>query len=81
MDKAKHVGGSFLWTLSTQYVLTDKAGWSDGDALPASVASGVAIGLAKEVYDRTAGPTRYFSKKDLVADALGILLATGVIAL
>jgi len=81
MDKAKHVGGSMLWTLSTQYVLVVKADWRSHDALPVSVASAATIGLAKEVYDRYAGPTRLFSGRDLVADALGIGLAVLVIVL
>jgi len=81
MDKAKHVGGSMLWTLSTQYVLVVKADWRSHDALPLSVASAATIGLAKEVYDRYAGPTRVFSGRDLVADALGIGLAVLVIVL
>lgn len=70
-----------LWTLSTQYVLVVKAGWSEGDALPISVASAATAGLAKEVYDRYLGPTSYFSGKDVVADGVGILLAVGVVLL
>jgi uncharacterized protein YfiM (DUF2279 family) len=80
-DKVQHVTFSFLWTLSTQYVLVTEARWSETRALPFSIASGAAIGLAKEIYDWQIGPTRYFSNKDLVADALGILLATGLILL
>ena len=81
MDKAKHVGGSMLWTLSTQYVLVSKADASEPQALPWSVASGAAVGLAKEVYDKHRGPTGHFSRKDLVADGVGIVLAVGVILL
>lgn len=79
-DKAKHVAMSALWTLSTQYVLVNKADWSDGDALPASIASGAAIGVAKELYDASR-PTGMVSEKDLVANAVGIGLAVGVIML
>ena len=79
MDKAKHLGGSALLTLSTQYVLVVKGGWTRGDALPLSVGTAASIGLAKEFYDRYAGPTRFFSTKDLVADALGIALGVLVI--
>ena len=81
MDKAKHVGGSMLWTLSTQYVLVVKADWRSRDALPVSAISTATVGLAKEVYDRYAGPTRHFSSRDLVADALGIGLGVLVILL
>lgn len=80
-DKAKHVAFSFLWTLSTQYVLVDKVGWSNQKALPASAGITVTIGLSKEVYDWQYGSTRRFSKKDLVANAVGILAAVGVILL
>ena len=79
MDKAKHVGGSALWTLASQYVLVAKVGASEKTALPWSVASGIAIGLAKEGYDWRLGPTRHFSMKDLVADGVGIALAVGII--
>jgi uncharacterized protein YfiM (DUF2279 family) len=79
-DKARHVVFSGLWTLSAQYVLVQKAGWSDDDALPVSVASSATVGLAKELYDasRIGGQA---SGKDLVANAVGIGLAVGVIAL
>lgn len=80
LDKAKHLGGSALWTLSTQYVLVNKAGWSEETALPASVASGAAAGLAKELYDRSR-PSEDASGRDLVADAVGIGLAAGLILL
>lgn len=80
-DKVKHLVVSTLWTLSTQYVLVAKAEWSDGDALPASVGSAAAVGLAKEVYDRRVGATGHFSWKDLAADAAGIGLGSIVILL
>lgn len=79
-DKARHVVFSGLWTLSTQYVLVRKADWSAGDALPASVAAAAAVGIAKEGYD-AARPAGTASGKDLVADAVGIGLAVGLILL
>jgi len=79
-DKAKHVVFSGLWTLSTQYVLVNKADWTEPDALPASIASGAAVGVAKELYDASR-PTGTASGKDLVADTVGIGLAVGVIVL
>lgn len=79
MDKAKHVAFSFLWTLGTQYVTVNKGGLSEHRALPISVTSSALIGVTKEYYDLRAGPTRLFSVRDLVADAVGILLAAGVI--
>ena len=79
-DKAQHLAFSFLWTLASQYTFVNKIAWSERDALPASMASAALVGLAKEVYDRR-GPTGYFSKRALVADALGILLGAGLILL
>lgn len=79
-DKAVHLAGSALWTLSTQYVLVNKATWAEGDALPVSVASGVAVGAAKELYDANR-PSGTASVRDLAANAVGIGLAAGVIAL
>lgn len=81
IDKAKHVTFSFLWTLSTQYVVVNKGRISEQHALPLSITSGAAIGVSKEYYDLTIGPTQYFSVKDLVADAVGVLLAVGIILL
>lgn len=80
-DKAQHVAFSFLWTLGTQYVLVNKADWSESDALPASVGVTVTVGLSKEFYDWRIGPTGRFSGKDLAANAVGILAAVGVILL
>ena len=81
MDKAKHVAFSFLWTLGTQYVAVNKGRFSEAQALPISIGTSAAVGLSKEYYDLHMGPTRFFSFKDLVADGVGILLATGVILL
>ena len=79
-DKARHVVFSGLWTLSAQYVLVRKAGWTEGDALPASIAAAAAVGLAKEGYD-AARPAGTASGRDLAANAVGIGLAVGVILL
>ena len=79
-DKVQHVVFSGLWTLSTQYVLVNKAGWTERDALPASIASGAAIGILKELYDASRLTGRA-SGKDLVANAVGIGLAVAVIQL
>lgn len=79
-DKAVHLVGSSLWTLSTQYVLVSKAEWTETDALPASVASGVVVGATKELYDANR-PSGTASARDLVANVVGIGLAAGIIAL
>lgn len=80
-DKFRHVTYSFLWTLSTQYVLVSKANWSERDALPASIGSAFLAGLGKELYDWQLGPRRLFSWRDMVANGVGIALGTGVILL
>ncbi|MFP4227740.1 MAG: hypothetical protein ACLFTE_02815 [Salinivenus sp.] len=77
-DKAQHVVFSGLWTLSTQYVLTQKAGWGTQSALPVSMGTAAAVGGAKEVYD-AARPRGTASGRDLVANAVGIGLAAGLI--
>lgn len=79
-DKVQHVVFSGLWTLSTQYVLVNKADWSEPDALPASIVSSATVGLAKELYDASQ-PAGQASGKDLVADVVGIGVAVGIIAL
>lgn len=80
-DKALHTGGSFLLTLSGQYVLTAKLAASEGTALPIAAGTTLALGLTKEILDsrRTARP--HFSTRDLVADAVGVALAVGLILL
>lgn len=79
-DKALHVAGSALWTLSTQYVLVNKAGWTEDDALPAAIASAATVGLTKEIVDTTR-PSGTASGRDLAANAVGIALAAGLIVL
>ncbi len=80
-DKVQHLTFSFLWTLSSQYALEQKAGWPPGRAWPLAAGTAAAAGLVKELYDWKVGPSRHFSYRDLVADGLGIALAVGVIFL
>lgn len=79
-DKALHAGGSFLLTLSGQYVLVEKAGLSNGRALPLSAATALALGLVKEVADSRRARHPLFSWRDLAADAAGVALAAAVAA-
>ena len=79
-DKVQHVTFSALLTLSTQYVLEVNFDLREPRALPMSVASAAAIGLGKELYDHRT-PGRWFSLRDLIADAVGIGLGVLVIAL
>ena len=80
-DKLLHASGSFLITLSAQYVLTAKLDATDGEALPVAVGTTLALGLAKEVMDSQRPVNPYFSPRDLVADTVGVLLAIGVVLL
>lgn len=80
-DKVQHATFSFLWTLGSQYTLVNKAAWSERRALPLSIGVSVLVGVGKELYDWRVGSRRYFSRRDLIADAVGILFATGLIVL
>ena len=80
-DKALHVGASFLLTLSAQYVLTDKTGWSNADALPVTAGAALGLGLLKEVMDSQRPRHPHFCWRDLAADAVGVGLAAAVVAL
>ncbi len=80
-DKVQHFAFSALMTVGAQYTLVNKAELSEGRALPVSIVASGAVGLMKEVYDLRRSPSRHFSRRDLVADAAGILIATGLILL
>ena len=80
-DKALHAGGSFLLTLSGQYVLVNKGGVDEGDALPLSAGITLGLGVLKETADASRSVRPLFSWRDLAADALGVLLAALVIEL
>ncbi len=79
-DKAEHVTFGFLFTLGGQYVFVNKAKLSEREALPLSIGVAASAGLAKELLDRRRR-TGFFSTRDLVADAVGIALATTLILL
>ncbi len=80
-DKVLHVTGSFLLTLSAQYVLTSKLAASEHEALPIAAGAALSLGLAKEVADSQRPVHPLFSTRDLVADAVGVALAVGLILL
>jgi uncharacterized protein YfiM (DUF2279 family) len=77
-DKVQHFTFSFLWLLSTQYIVVNKMGMEETSAYPYALASGALVGLLKEMYDARR-PGGFFSKRDLVADGCGLLLATVVV--
>ncbi len=76
-DKVQHLTFSLLWVLGSQYVLVNKAGIGEHRAIPISAGTTAALGLAKEIYDWRIARHRYFSGRDLIADALGI--AAGIL--
>ena len=80
-DKALHVGASFLITLSSQYVFENKLDLTEGEALPLAMATALSAGVLKEVLDSQRSHTPHFCTRDLVADAVGVLLAVGIILL
>jgi uncharacterized protein YfiM (DUF2279 family) len=80
-DKVLHAAGSFLLTLSAQYVLTSKLDAEESTAVPISAGAAFSLGLAKEVADSRRPVRPLFSTRDLVADAVGVALAVGLILL
>ena len=78
-DKVQHVTFGFLFTVGAQYALVDKADLSNKSALPLSIAGAALVGIGKEYYDWRYRPKREFSRTDLLADSIGILLAAGFI--
>lgn len=77
-DKVQHFTYSFLWTLSSQYILVNNMNFYERDAIHYSVFSSASAGVMKEIYDMQK-PKGYLSKKDLLANSLGIVLACLVI--
>ena len=78
-DKVLHFGISCSLVLSTQYVLENKLDMNPETALPASVAVSAVNGIIKEYWDKRNGS--FFSKRDLFADAAGILVGMLIIVL
>lgn len=76
-DKVQHATFSFLWVLGSQYVLVNKADWGETRALPLSTGLSASLGIAKELYDWRLSDSRYFSRRDLVANFVGI--AVGIL--
>ena len=77
-DKLQHVSFSFLLVLGVQYIVVNKHSIEENDALRKSFSSAASLGMIKEYYDRKR-PGGHFCKKDLIADALGLGLATAIV--
>ena len=77
-DKVQHFTFSFLWTLSSQYVIETKMEIHNNRTIYYSAGSAFSIGLLKEFHDKDK-PGGFFSKRDLIADGLGIICGVIII--
>ena len=80
-DKVQHATFGFLFTVGSQYAQVNKVDRSERASLPISVGVSAAVGLSKELYDWRRGRRHYFSKRDLIADGVGIAFAALLISL
>ena len=76
-DKVLHFGISCSLVLSTQYVLENILDIDRKSAIPAGVTVSAANGVIKEYWDKKTGS--FFSRRDLIADAAGILVGVLII--
>ncbi len=76
-DKVLHLGISFSLVLSTQYILENKLDVTKDSALPVGIIVSATNGIVKELWDQKIGS--FISRRDLIADALGIFLGVLVI--
>jgi hypothetical protein len=77
-DKIQHAAFSCLWTLSSQYVLENKSGFSEEKALSYSVSSSALLGIAKELND-VQTKENPFNWGDMIANGIGIVIAVMII--
>ena len=69
IDKLQHFGYSIFVSLGCQYILVNKLERKESEAILVSSLASFGAGLAKEIQDQRSS---YFSKKDMVANFLGI---------
>ncbi len=79
-DKVQHFTFSCLITLSSQYLFVNKFGMEENGAVYISASSSLLIGISKEFVDKKK-PKGFFSRRDLLADILGIGFAVFLINL
>ena len=77
-DKIQHATFSFLWVLGIQYIAVNKSGLDENEAFQISFSSSASLGFLKEICDRKK-PGGHFCKKDLIANGLGLVLATAIV--
>ena len=78
IDKLQHFGYSSFVSLGCQYVLVNKVTIKESNAILFSSIVSFGAGLAKEIQDKKSS---YFSKKDMVANFLGISTAFIIVKL
>ena len=80
IDKVQHFSYSCLVSLGTQYVLVNKMGKDETSALPFSLGISFTAGITKEIQD-SKSKYGFFSRKDLVANTMGIIFSVIIISL
>lgn len=78
IDKVQHFMYSLFISFGTQYILVNKFNMIEKKAVPLSSSLSFIAGYSKEVLDKKSSQN-FFSKKDMVANSLGILCATLII--
>ena len=79
IDKVQHFMYSAFVSFGTQYVLVNKIQMNENEALPFSSLLSFSAGLLKEINDNRS-KNGFFSKKDMVANSFGIVLAGIIIS-
>ena len=80
IDKVQHFSYSCLVSLGTQYILVNKMGKDEASALPVSLGMSFTAGIIKEIQD-SKSKNGFFSRKDLVANTMGIIFSVIIISL
>ena len=80
IDKVQHFSYSCLVALGFQYSLVNKMEMDETYAMPVSLGLSFMAGVTKEIQDRKS-KNGFFSRRDLVANGLGILLSAIIISL
>ena len=80
IDKVQHFSYSCLVSLGIQYVLVNKMGKDEASALPVSLGMSFTAGIIKEIQD-SKSKNGFFSRKDLVANTMGIIFSVIIISL
>ena len=78
IDKVQHFMYSLFVSFGAQYILVNKFNIEEKKAVPISSSLSFIAGYSKEVLDKKSSKN-FFSKRDMVANSLGILCATLII--